>query len=137
MNIICPGGELSLYSSGIAPFSTGTDVALQETMLAAGRQRSLFGDVILILFLLAQVCDGAFTYIGVQTFGPLAEGNPIVGWYIATVGAGLALFVMKALAIGCAAVLHAHARHRTVGFLTIVYLTFAVIPWIDILLTVD
>jgi hypothetical protein len=137
VNIISPGAELSLYSSGIRPFSRGTDVAREETMIAARRQRSLFGDVILILFLLAQVCDGAFTYIGVQTFGLHAEGNPIVGWYIAAVGAGLALVGTKALAIGCAAVLHAQARHRTIGFLTIIYLTFAVIPWIDILLNVD
>jgi len=134
MNIICPGAELFRRSPAIARLSTGTDVAATSTMLAPRSQRSWFGDIILLLFLLAQVCDGAFTYIGVQMFGPVAEGNPIVAWYIAVFGAGVALFATKAVAVGCAALLHVHARHMTVGLLTIVYLTFAVIPWMGILL---
>ena len=106
-------------------------------MLRTGRPRSLFGDGCLLLFLIAQVCDGVFTYVGVRTFGPVAEGNPIVAWYIAAVGVGVALIAIKGVAIGCAALLHVQARHRTVGVLTVFYFAVAVLPWMDILMTVD
>ena len=46
-------------------------------------RRSLFGDGVLLVFLVAQLCDGAFTYVGVHHFGLGIEANPIVGWYIA------------------------------------------------------
>src|SRR3989442_672255 len=84
-------------------------------------RRSLFGDAVLLAFLAAQFFDGAFTYIGVHHFGLGIEANPIVGWYIAALGIGYALIVTKALAVGCAAVLHLFARHRMIGVLTILY----------------
>ena len=41
-------------------------------------RRSLFGDVVLVAFLVAQVLDGAFTYMGVMTFGLSVEANPVI-----------------------------------------------------------
>ncbi len=88
---------------------------------------------ILLLFLLAQVCDGVLTYVGVRIFGPSIEGNPIVAWYIVTMGAGLATIGVKSVAVFCAAILHARAWHWTLGVLTVWYFAFAVWPWIAIL----
>ena len=96
-------------------------------------KRSYFGDGVLLVFLLVQVCDGAFTYVGVHTFGPSIEANPIIVWYIAAVGMGAALLAMKLLAVTCGAILHLCARHVTVGLLTILYLFVAVWPWTHLL----
>jgi hypothetical protein len=100
-------------------------------------RRSLFGDVVLLAFLAAQVCDGAFTYFGVHHFGLDVEANPIVGWYIAMLGIGYALLATKGLAVACAAVLHLFARHRVLVVLTIFYLTMAIRPWIHLLSAID
>ena len=54
---------------------------------------------------------------------------PLLAWFIATFGAGLALVGAKTVAVACAATLHCCARHRTMGVLTIVYLAGAVWPW--------
>jgi uncharacterized membrane protein len=99
--------------------------------------RSLFGDAVLLAFLAAQFFDGAFTYIGVHHLGLGIEANPIVGWYIAALGIGYALIVTKALAVGCAAVLHLFARHRMIGMLTIFYLAMAIRPWVHLLAALD
>lgn len=91
--------------------------------------RSLFGDAVLVAFLVAQVCDGVFTYLGITIFGTGIEANPIVAWYVMAAGVGTALVAMKALAVACGATLHFRAMHRTVGVLTVVYLSGAVWPW--------
>ncbi len=92
-------------------------------------RRSLFGDLVLVIFLLAQVSDGLFTYLGVATFGAQIEANPVVAWSIAAFGAGVALIGVKALAAACASLLHLRAMHRTIGVLTILYLGAALLPW--------
>ena len=78
--------------------------------------RSLFGEAVLLVFLIAQVCDGVFTYVGVRTFGASIEANPIVAWYIAGLGVGTALIAVKGLAFSCAALLYFFACHRTLQF---------------------
>ena len=60
--------------------------------------RSLFGDVVLVAFLLAQAFDGVLTYVGVSTYGVRMEGNPLLGWLMATVGQGVALTAAKTTA---------------------------------------
>src|SRR5262245_47153364 len=111
---------------------------LSFRMAAASPQgRSWFGDTVLLAFLGAQFFDGALTYIGVQHYGVGIEANPIVGWYIAVLGIGYALFATKGLAVACAALLHLCARHRVIGALTILYLTLAVRPWVHLLAAID
>jgi nitrate reductase gamma subunit len=107
--------------------------------MTAGAQasRSTFGDAVLVSFLIAQLCDGALTYIGVQAFGHGIEANPIVGWYMATLGVGVALFAAKSLAMLCAALLYRCGRHRALGALTIFYFVFAVAPWVTLLASID
>ena len=91
-------------------------------------KRTWFGDGVLLTFILAQAADGALTYLGVAT-GSAMEGNPLVAWYIAMFGAGVAVVGAKAMAIACGATLHMRAMHRTIGLLTILYLAAAVLPW--------
>ena len=106
-------------------------------LLSARRERSLFGDCVLLAFLGAQLCDGAFTYFGVLNFGTSIEANPIVGWYIAALGVGGALVATKGLAVLCAAFLHRYSHHRVIGVLTFLYLAAAVRPWVSLLALTD
>jgi len=92
-------------------------------------RRSLFGYGVLLAFILTQVADGLFTYFGIKTFGAAIEGNPLVAWYVATFGAGAAVIGAKGFALACGAALYLRAMHRTIGALTIMYLTAAVWPW--------
>ena len=104
---------------------------------AAASGRSLFGDAIFGIFLLAQFCDGALTYLGIHAFGPAIEANPIVAWYVGAVGIGVGILVMKMLAVACAMLLHVSARHRTIGLLTLGYLVLAVWPWTALLASAE
>jgi Domain of unknown function (DUF5658) len=105
------------------------------TQMAGRSQRSRFGDAVLLVFLVAQVCDGVCTYVGVHTFGASIEANPIVAWYIAGLGVGTALIAVKGLAFSCAALLYFFACHRTLAALAALYAVAAVVPWLTLLLS--
>jgi hypothetical protein len=94
---------------------------------------ALSGDATLLAFVTVQLCDGLLTYAGVQMFGPPIEANPLVHWYIGAFGAVQGLLFTKVLAVGCAAILHCAARHRTLAILTLIYLAVAVVPWVALL----
>lgn len=95
--------------------------------------RSLFGDVVVVAFLIAQASDGVLTYVGVRTYGVHIEGNPLLGWLMAWVGQGFALAAAKAAAGAFGIVLHLTSVHRVVALLTAFYFAAAVLPWIRIL----
>jgi Domain of unknown function (DUF5658) len=95
-------------------------------------KRSLVGKAVMLVFVLTQVADGLFTYFGIKMFGTAIEGNPLVAWYVAAYGAEVAIVGAKGLALACGAALHLRAMHRTIGALTIIYLTAAVWPWFQI-----
>ena len=46
--------------------------------------RSLFGDVVVIAFVLAQCMDGVFTYLGIGIWGPRIEINPLISTAMST-----------------------------------------------------
>jgi hypothetical protein len=93
----------------------------------------VFGDLALLVFLLAQALDGVLTYIGVSTYGMHMEGNPLIGWLMTAMGEGPALAAAK-LTAGCfGVVLHVSAVHRAVALLAGFYLVAAVIPWMAVL----
>lgn len=100
---------------------------------AGGTRRYLFGDIALLAFLLAQALDGVLTYVGVNTFGARIEGNPLVGWLMATCGEGLGLAAAKVTAGGFGILLHLSGVHMVVALLTLFYVTVAIIPWVAIL----
>jgi hypothetical protein len=83
----------------------------------------------LFAFVAVQCADAWLTAIGIARFGATVEANPILAWYMTTFGTGITLVSAKVIAIGCAAALHAHARHRTLAALTLLYLIVAIIPW--------
>jgi hypothetical protein len=95
--------------------------------------RSIAGDCVLVLFLLAQAFDGVFTYLGVLSFGPSAEGNPLMASFMAAIGSGPALTAAKIVAGGLGILLHLIRVHLVVAALTAFYLTASIVPWTVIL----
>jgi uncharacterized membrane protein len=100
----------------------------------AGRTgRDIFGDVALLVFLIAQASDGVLTYVGVSTYGLRIEANPLIGWLMSLVGQGAALATAKVAAGLFGIALHLSAVHRAVAILAAFYLAVAVFPWVAIL----
>jgi hypothetical protein len=92
-----------------------------------------FGNVVVIAFLIAQACDGVFTYIGVATYGARIEGNPLLGWMMSALGCGAAVTAAKAAAGAFGIALHLVAVHRIVALLAAFYLVAAIVPWMGLL----
>lgn len=95
--------------------------------------RSWFGDFVLVVFLISQVLDGAFTYIGIATFGPAIEVNPLMSSLMMTVGQGTALAFAKMVAAALGIALHLRRVHGVVAVLTGLYITVAILPWAALL----
>ena len=91
------------------------------------------GNVVLVMFLVTQVCDGVLTYVGVRVFGPGIEANPVLAWLMATLGQGLALATAKTGAGAIGIGLHLSGVHRVVAGLAAFYVIVAILPWIAIL----
>ena len=87
-----------------------------------------------LVFLVAQVFDGALTYVGVQTFGIGSEGNPILVALMEAFGHGPALIAAKVVASVLGIALHLVRVHVAVALLAAFYVTAAVLPWAAILL---
>jgi len=81
-----------------------------------------------IELVIAQALDGIFTYLGIRTFG-LSEGNPLIAYSFRHAGVGPGLTGAKLLAVGCSMLLHLLGLHRTLGVLTLLYLSLAILPW--------
>jgi hypothetical protein len=96
-------------------------------------QRSLFGDMVLLVFLLAQCFDGVFTYVGVVSFGLGIEANPLVAGLMASLGHGPGLLAAKTVAIVLGIGLHVRQVHNAVALLAGFYLLVAILPWMAIL----
>lgn len=98
-------------------------------------ERSLFGDIVVLGFLIVQCLDGALTYLGMRIWGPGIEANPLVSSAVAAVGLGAGLAMAKSVAIGFGILLHLHRVHTLVALLTALYVAAAIIPWTAIFLT--
>jgi hypothetical protein len=88
---------------------------------------------VVIAFLIAQACDGVFTYVGVSTYGLHVEGNPLLAWLIGALGRGAGVAAAKAAAGGFGIVLHLIDVHGVVAALAVFYLAVAILPWITVL----
>ena len=95
---------------------------------------SLFGNIVVIGFMLVQVLDGMLTYLGIKIWGPGIEGNPLLSSAIAYAGTAPSLAVAKSIAIGFGMVLHLYRVHTLVALLTGFYVAAAIIPWTALLL---
>jgi uncharacterized membrane protein len=92
-----------------------------------------FADIVVVVFLVAQACDGVFTYVGVSLYGIGIEGNPLLAWLMTAIGEGPALAAAKVVAGGFGIALHLTAVHRILAALAAFYLAVAVLPWMAIL----
>jgi len=86
-----------------------------------------------LAFVAVQLLDGVMSYIGVQRIGTHIEANPLLAWYLELFGPAVAFTGAKLFAIACGAILYLTERHRWVAALTLVYVVFAVGPWIHVL----
>lgn len=86
--------------------------------------------LLLALFLLAQICDGLFTYVVVSAFGPVAEGNALIGAWIVLVGLEPAILGAKMLAMSCGLLLYSFGLHHVLSALTLFYGVVAIGPWL-------
>jgi hypothetical protein len=98
-----------------------------------GGTRPVYGDIALVVFLIAQVLDGALTYLGVTLYGPQMEGNPLIAWLMARMGDGPGLATAKITASFFGIVLHLSAVHKAVALLAAFYVVVAIVPWTVIL----
>jgi len=102
--------------------------------LAVWMRRSLtFGNLAILTFLVVQALDGMFTYVGIVSFGPAVEGNSLLSWMIAVIGAASALAGAKMAASVFGIILHLTAVHRTVALLAALYISAAILPWVELL----
>jgi len=96
-------------------------------------RRNLFGDLAILVFLLAQASDGVLTYVGVATYGIGIEANPLIAWLMATMGQGPALATAKMTAATFGMALHLISVHRAVAALAAFYIAVAILPWLSLL----
>ena len=96
-------------------------------------RRSMFGDVVLIAFLLAQCFDGVFTYVGVVSYGTAIEANPLIAAMMSAFGQGTALMAAKLTAAALGIMLHVRHVHSAVAVLSAFYIAVAIVPWTMIL----
>lgn len=96
-------------------------------------QQTLFGDLLIVAFLLVQCLDGVFTYVGVSAFGLAIEANPVVAGLMTHLGHGPGLLSAKMVAAFLGICLHFREVHLAVAMLTGFYAAAALAPWTLIL----
>jgi hypothetical protein len=94
---------------------------------------SRLGDLLVVLFLLAQCFDGVLTYVGVMTFGIGVEANPIITNLMLRFGEGTGLLGAKLVAAGLGIALHLRQVHIALAVLTAFYFGAAILPWTALL----
>jgi len=97
------------------------------------RWRLSGAQLLFLAFVTVQALDGAMSYVGVSLHGPSIEANPLVAWYLGAFGPAVGFTMAKLFAVTCGAVLYVTARYRWVAILTLVYIVFAVGPWVQLL----
>ncbi|MGE3958002.1 MAG: DUF5658 family protein [Vicinamibacterales bacterium] len=96
-----------------------------------------FGDIAVLVFVLVQCLDGAFTYLGVHTWGLSIEANPLVSSALSFAGVGTGLAATKLFAVGLGVMLHLRRVHLVVALLSLFYIAVAILPWTVMFLTLQ
>ena len=89
--------------------------------------------LVLAIFLVAQAYDGLFTYVVVEAYGVVAEGNMLLATWIELVGVGPAILGAKLMAAACGVLLHVLGVQRALLGLTVFYAIAAIAPWLVVL----
>jgi hypothetical protein len=97
--------------------------------------KSMFGDLMVVGFVLMQCLDGVFTYLGVGIWGAGIEANPLISSVMGVAGLAGGLAGAKLMAIGFGMLLHLRRVHNLVALLTVIYLAAAILPWAALFLT--
>ena len=97
--------------------------------------RCVFGDFVVLSFLVVQCLDGVFTYVGFKCWGPGIEANPLVSSTVQAVGLGPGLATVKLVAAAFGIALHLRRVHYVVALLTAIYLAAAILPWTALFLS--
>lgn len=100
----------------------------------AATSRSIFGYVVLVVFLLTQAADGVLTYAGVGRHGIHAEANPIAAHLMVLWGPGPTVTLVKMLTASMGCALFALGVPRILALIAGFYLLVAVLPWMGVLL---
>ena len=93
------------------------------------RSHGRFGNLAVLGFLVVQCLDGVLTYLGVRTWGPGIEANPVISSAVTLLGLGAGLAGAKLVAVGFGIVLHLRRVHSLVALLTAFYVAVAILPW--------
>jgi len=86
--------------------------------------------LMLLLFLAAQLWDGIFTWVAVDVHGLAAEGNTILGTWMALAGPTPTLLAAKAGAAAGGVLLYCRGVHGVLAGLTVLYAVGAIGPWL-------
>lgn len=119
------GGRRSAETGDFLAAKSSTEIAISANVVTTR--------VILPIFLAAQAFDGLFTYVAVQSYGLIAEGNVLLATWIGLVGPGPAILGAKILAASCGVLLYCLGVHRALLGLTVLYGAFAIVPWLIVL----
>ena len=85
--------------------------------------------VVLGLFVLIQVLDGALTYWGVTRFGVDLEMNALLSRWMQEIGPAPTLVIAKSLACACGLILYRADYFRALAAVAGLCLGIAVVPW--------
>lgn len=85
------------------------------------------------VFVIAQVLDGALTYVGITLLGREVEANILLTSWMDVVGMPATLVGAKTLACACGYLLYRTAWHRPLAITAGLYIGVAVIPWCAVL----
>ena len=86
--------------------------------------------IVLAVFILTQMLDGALTYWGVTKFGLAVESNAYLLELMQSIGPAQALIAAKTLAVVCGIILFSTTSFRVLAVATGWCLGFAVVPWL-------
>jgi hypothetical protein len=95
----------------------------------------VFGNLVVVGFLLMQCLDGVFTYLAVGIWGPGIEANPLISSTMELTGVGASVAGAKLVAIAFGMLLHLQRVHKVVALLTAIYFAAAILPWTVLFLT--
>jgi hypothetical protein len=86
--------------------------------------------MVLLLFLVAQLWDGIFTWVAVDSHGVAAEGNSILATWMLLAGPAPTLLAAKIGAAAGGVLLYARGVHAILAGLTLLYVVGAIGPWL-------
>jgi hypothetical protein len=86
--------------------------------------------VVLLLFLVAQMFDGLFTYVAVNAVGTHVEGNAFLAAWMNLIGPGPTLVTAKCVAALAGVFVYYRGMHNLLAGLTALYGLAAIGPWL-------